>query len=61
MKKYVIDNSYNESYGARPIKRFIQKYIETVIAKAIISSEIVPYVTYIIDVLDGKVIIKQVK
>ena len=35
--------------------------IETVIAKAIISSEIVPYVTYIIDVLDGKVIIKQVK
>ena len=61
LKKYVIDNSYNESYGARPIKRFIQKYIETVIAKAIISSEIVPYVTYIIDVLDGKVIIKQVK
>ena len=40
LKKYVIDNSYNTTYGARPIKRFIQKNIETEIAKKIISSEI---------------------
>lgn len=42
VRKYVIDNSYNTTYGARPIKRFIQKNIETEIAKKIISSEVQP-------------------
>ena len=49
LKKYVIDNSYNTTYGARPIKRFIQKNIETEIAKKIISSEIEPNFYYEID------------
>ena len=39
VKKYIIDHSYNTTYGARPIKRFIQKNIETEIAKKIISSQ----------------------
>ncbi len=49
LKKYVIDNSYNTTYGARPIKRFIQKNVETEIAKKIISSEITPNNFYLID------------
>ena len=53
LKKYIIDNSYNTTYGARPIKRFIQKNVETVLAKAIINSELEPYVNYAIDYLDG--------
>lgn len=46
LKKYVIDSSYNTMYGARPIKRFIQKNIETYIAKEIIGSGIVPGQVY---------------
>ena len=59
LKQYIIDNSYNTTYGARPIKRFIQKNVETILAKAIITSEIEPYVNYIIDYIDGIRITKE--
>ena len=39
-KNYIIDNSYDEKYGARPIKRFVQKNVETLIAEAIINDKI---------------------
>lgn len=55
---FIIENSYNTNYGARPIKRFIQKNIETEIAKKIISSEIEPQASYLID-FDGKLIVKK--
>ena len=59
LKEYIIDNSYNTTYGARPIKRFIQKNVETVLAKAIINSELEPYVNYVIDYIDGIRISKE--
>ena len=59
LKEYIIDNSYNTAYGARPIKRFIQKNVETVLAKAIINSELEPYVNYVIDYIDGIRISKE--
>ena len=59
LKQYVLDNSYNTTYGARPIKRFIQKNIETLLAKSIISSEIVPYKHYLVDFVDGNISIKN--
>lgn len=49
-KKKVIENSYSHEYGARPIKRYIQKEIETMIAKAIIRDEIIPNKLVTIDV-----------
>ncbi len=36
-KKYIIDNGYDPVYGARPLKRFIQRKLETLIARAIIG------------------------
>ena len=39
-KEYIINTSYDENYGARPIKRFFQKNIETLIAKEIIKDNI---------------------
>ena len=36
-KKYVIENGYDESFGARPLKRFIQNSVENIIAKAVID------------------------
>ena len=41
-KKYLIDNGYDEVYGARPLKRFVQKKLETLIAKKILTGDIVP-------------------
>lgn len=58
VNKFVIDNSYNTAYGARPIKRFIQKNIETEIAKKIISSEIIPQKSYFID-FKGKILVNE--
>ncbi len=39
-KKYIIDNSYNEQYGARPIKRYVSKNIESLIANNILEDKI---------------------
>ena len=41
-KEYIVDNGYNPIYGARPLKRFVQKKLETLIGKKIISQEIMP-------------------
>ena len=49
VKTYVIESSYSREFGARPIKRFIQHNIETVIAKMIIDEEISPSRKYIVD------------
>ena len=59
LKKHIIDNSYNTTYGARPIKRYIQKNVETVIAKAIITSEVEPHKRYIIDCINDVVTIDK--
>ena len=39
-KDYIVNSSYDEKYGARPIKRFVQKNVETLIAEAIINDKI---------------------
>jgi len=57
-KGYIINSSYSHEYGARPIKRFIQREIETVLAKAIISGEIIPNTKHLVDVENEKIIIK---
>ena len=44
-KNYLIDNGYDEVYGARPLKRFVQKKLETLIAKKILEQEIMPNTT----------------
>ena len=57
-KKYIIDNSYDENYGARPIKRFVSRNIETLIAKEIINGNIKYNSEVIIDEKDNNLIIK---
>ena len=48
-KNYFIDNGYDEIYGARPLKRFVQKKLETLIAKKILTQEILPNSTVTVD------------
>ena len=57
-KEYIVDNSYDEKYGARPIKRYVSRNIETLIAKAIINEEIKFNSTVTIDVKNGEFVIK---
>ncbi len=57
-KAFIINSSYSHEYGARPIKRFIQREIETLIAKAIIGGEIEPNHPYWVDVENDKICIK---
>ena len=58
LKEYVIDSSFSYEFGARPIKRFISKNIETLLASKIISEEIKPLNNYVVDYENGNVIIK---
>ena len=60
-KDYIIDNSYDENYGARPIKRYVSHNLESMLAKAIILDEIKYDSEVIIDVKDNELIIKADK
>ena len=53
-RKYIIDNSYNEIYGARPIKRYVSRNVETMIANMIIEDKIMYNSTITIDVENDK-------
>ncbi len=57
-KEYIINSSYDEKYGARPIKRFVQRNIETLIAEAIINNHIKYNDTITIDLIDNKLVLK---
>ena len=57
-KDYIINNSFDEKYGARPIKRFVQRNVETLIANAIINDKIKFGSTITIDFQDNKLILK---
>ena len=53
-KEYVLDKSYSISYGARPVKRFLQKELETRIGKKLIKGDIRDKDKIIINVKDGE-------
>ena len=58
VKDYIIKESFSMEYGARPVKRFIQRVIETMIAKAIVSGQIDQNRKYIIDCVNDQLVIK---
>ena len=60
-KDYIIDNSYDENYGARPIKRYVSRNLESMLAKAIILDEIKYDSEVIIDFKDKELMIKADK
>ena len=57
-KNYIIENGYNPVYGARPLKRFVQKELETLIGKKILLQEILPNSTINIDYNGNELILK---
>ena len=57
-KSYLIENGYDQIYGARPLKRFVKKKLETIIAEKILKDDIAPMDTMIVNLEDGKLIIQ---
>ncbi len=55
-KSYVIENAYEPAYGARPLKRFLQSRVETLVAKKILADELSAGDTITIDVVGGQLI-----
>ena len=53
-KHYIIENGYDPVYGARPLKRYIQKYVETLAAKLILAGDLDSGDTIVIDVENGQ-------
>ncbi|MFA7560509.1 MAG: AAA family ATPase [Candidatus Izemoplasmatales bacterium] len=59
VKAKILEDAYNPDYGARPLKRYIQHHIESLIAKAIIDSSIAPNQDYVLEYNENKFIIKK--
>ncbi len=63
-KQYIIDNAYDPIYGARPLKRFLQSHVETMLGRKIISGEIgvsdenEEMCKVVIDAEDGELVIR---
>ena len=58
-KEYILANSYDVEYGARPVKRYLQTHVETKLGRLIIEGEIGAKDTAILDVADKKLIFNK--
>ncbi len=56
--EYIIENGYDPTYGARPLKRFIQSKVETLVAKFILKSNLKPNSVLVVDYLNGELFIE---
>lgn len=57
--EFVAEQGFDTVYGARPLKRFIQRTIETKVAHGIIAGEIVADTDVVVDVVDGEIVLKS--
>ena len=58
-KQFIIENGYDPVYGARPLKRFIQQKVETLVARQIIAANPQPDTVFVVDTDGEKLILKQ--
>jgi ATP-dependent Clp protease ATP-binding subunit ClpB len=58
-KDFIIESAYDPIYGARPLKRFIQSKIETIVAREIIGGNLLPDSEIKIDFKDGCLAIEK--
>ena len=58
LKEYILDQAYNKEFGARPIKRYIQHNVETVLARNIIDGTLKPKNKYTVDYINNEIVVK---
>ena len=56
-KTYVIDNGYDPLYGARPLRRFLQHTVETLVGRKLIADDVLPGTTLTVDCVDGQLVV----
>ena len=57
-KAYIMDHGYDPVYGARPLKRYLQKNVDTLVAKLILAGDVSDEDVITIDVQEGQLIAK---
>lgn len=58
-KEYIVDEGYDPVYGARPMRRFLQQKVETLIARKIVSEDLQPGTTLVVELHDGKLTVSE--
>ena len=61
LKSWILDSAYSPIYGARPIKRFIQNKVETMIANKIVSQEVNTDHKYLVDYNGNEVVVRPIR
>ena len=58
-KEFIVENGYDHNYGARPLKRYLSKNLETLLAKKLISGDVVSGDNLTIDISNNELVIKK--
>ena len=58
LKDYILESAYSDRFGARPIKRFIQRNIETLLANMIIANKVEINKKYLVDYQNNEIIVR---
>ena len=58
VKNYILEKGYEPKYGARPLRRAIQKYIENELAQSLLKDELLPNDSIVVSLVNNKVVIK---
>ena len=57
-KSMIVDNSYDPQYGARPLRRYVQHTVETMLSKRLLRGQVLPGQTVTVDAVDGELVMK---
>ena len=57
-KHFIIDAAYDPQYGARPLRRYVQHTVETLLAKRLLAGDILPGQTVTVDVQEGQLVLQ---
>jgi ATP-dependent Clp protease ATP-binding subunit ClpB len=58
-KKFIIDEAYDPMYGARPLRRYIQHTVETLLSRKIIADSVGEGTMLTVDVVDGELVVNE--
>lgn len=59
VKNYILEKGYEAKYGARPLRRAIQKYVENELAECLLRNELLPNDAVILNLIDDKVVVSH--
>mgnify|MGYP004648507051 FL=1 len=58
VKNYILEKGYEPKYGARPLRRAIQKYVENELAQSLLKNELLPNDSIVVSLVNDKVVVK---